>query len=266
MREVRSIVNIIIKTLFETDRLHVIQEEKLLVTPDILSRLTDITRELETGKPIQYVLGETEFYDCRILVKEGVLIPRQETEEIVDLVIRENRSFTGNIIDIGTGSGCIAVALAKNMPSARITGTDLSDEILSVARSNAEINGAEVTFTKVDILQPDYSAMGRHSIVVSNPPYVRESEKQFMSMNVLDFEPESALFVPDDDPLLYYRKILESIPDILEAGGSVYFEINEAMGSEVEEMMKNFAFKKISVIRDLNGKNRIAKGIYDGRK
>ena len=242
-----------------------LEEEKLLVTPDIKNRLAGITLELEKGKPIQYILGETEFYNCRILVKQGVLIPRQETEEIVDLIIRENRDFDGNIIDIGTGSGCIAIALAKNIPSARLTGTDVTDEILSLAKTNAVINRVEVSFTRADILQPDYRTIGRYSIVVSNPPYVRESEKHFMSKNVLDFEPGSALFVTDDDPLLYYRKILDSIPFFLETGGSVYFEINEALGDDIKELMKSFSFSNISVIRDLNGKKRIAKGIYNER-
>lgn len=265
-REIRSIATVIIKTLFETDRLHNLQEEMLLITPDLESRLKDITLELENGRPVQYILGETEFYNCRIVLKPVVLIPRQETEEVVDLVIRENRGFTGNIIDIGTGSGCIAIALARNIHSARVTGTDLTDEILSVARTNAEINGVDVSFIKADILKRDYRAIGRFSILVSNPPYVRESERQFMGKNVLDFEPGSALFVPDDDPLLFYRKILESIPFLLEEGGSVYFEINEAMGDETEELMKSFYLNNISIIRDLNGKNRIAKGIYNGWK
>ena len=175
------------------------------VTSEQVKRVVDICKELKTGKPIQYILGETIFYDCIIRVNNATLIPRPETEELVDLIIRENRGLPGNIIDIGTGSGCIAIALAANLPGAVITGIDISDEAIRIARENALLNNVAVSFVKGDIFNFDYEIVNKAEIIVSNPPYVRNSEKQFMSKNVLDFEPHNALFVTDSDPLVYYQ-------------------------------------------------------------
>jgi release factor glutamine methyltransferase len=262
--EIKAMTSIIIKTLFNSSRLHYYEDEKLNITPEITSRLIEITNELKTNRPIQYVLGETSFYGCRISVSESVLIPRQETEELVDLIIKENRDFKGRITDIGTGSGCIAIALARNMTGASITGTDISGDAVRIAMHNARLNNSDVSFTISDIQNFHEGSIPRAAIVVSNPPYVRESEKKHMNRNILDFEPSGALFVPDNDPLLFYRHILESAPVLAEPGCKIYFEINEALGSELNSLMKDYGIVDISVIKDLNGKDRIAKGIYFG--
>ena len=263
--EIEALTGIILKTLFNADRLHLMTEDKVNITPEAISRLTDITNELRTGRPIQYILGETYFYDCRIAVNEGVLIPRQETEELVDIVIRENPGLSGRITDIGTGSGCIAIALAKNLNSAEVTGTDISADAIKTASFNSELNKVKVTFINADILNTGRLLKEKASVVVSNPPYIRDSEKKNMHMNVLKFEPPQALFVPDNDPLVFYRQILQSSGELLVNEGRIYFEINESMGPQITSLMADFGYKSITVIKDMNGKDRIAKGIFYDR-
>jgi release factor glutamine methyltransferase len=263
-KEIDSVTNIIIKTLFTTNRLHQLTEPGFIIPPEIKSRISEIAAELKAGKPVQYILGETEFYGTLIRLNPHVLIPRQETEELVDLIIRENAGFTGRIIDFGTGSGCIAIALGKNLPGASIVATDISPEAVSLAGKNAVMNGIRISFLVSDLMGPVPLSIAIAGIIVSNPPYVRESEKNLMHMNVTGYEPHSALFVPDDDPLKYYRRLLEISASVLEPGGRAYFEINEALGNELEEMMKRFNFRKTRKIKDINGKERIIKGILNG--
>ncbi len=262
--EINAFSSIIIKTLFGIDRLHQLYDENRSVSPELVARMVEICNELKTGKPIQHIFGETSFYECIIKINNEVLIPRPETEELVDLIIKENPKFNGRITDIGTGSGCIAIALAKNLPDAQITGIDTSEGSLSLARKNARMNKVHVSFIKADILSFNQKSKYSAGLIVSNPPYIRESEKQFMSKNVLDFEPHSALFVPDNDPLLFYRSILDSSNRILSPGGKIYFEINEVMGKEMYNLFVNYQFSGISINKDINGKDRIIRGIrYD---
>jgi len=228
-------------------------------------RVREICRELLTGKPIQLVLGETSFCNCTIRLSGNTLIPRPETEELVDLIIKESKGFSGRLIDIGTGSGCIAIALAVNLPASRVSGMDISEKAISDAIQNARLNNANVEFFTGDIMAPDLTRCGKNDIIVSNPPYVRESEKKLMAANVLDFEPHEALFVPDPDPLRYYAAILAASTDILVPGGKIYFEINEALGKEMHELVSRSGFTGIETIKDLNGKVRIIKAIKNGR-
>lgn len=227
-------------------------------------RVRAICRELRTGKPIQLVLGETNFYNCIIKLSGNTLIPRPETEELVDLIIKENKGFSGRLIDIGTGSGCIAIALAVNLPASRVSGMDISEKAISDAVQNALLNNANVEFFTGDITAPDLNRCGKNDLIVSNPPYVRESEKKLMAANVLDFEPHEALFVPDPDPLRYYAAILAASTDILVPGGKIYFEINEALGKEMNELVSRSGFTEIETIKDLNGKSRIVKARRNG--
>ena len=262
--EITSFTSIIIKTLFNTGRLHSFHNDELKVTAKKSGKISEICHELKKGRPIQYILGETTFYGCTIKVNKDTLIPRQETEELVDLVIRENKGITGKIIDIGTGSGCIAIALSKNLPGSEIIGTDNSKGALRMAKKNAMINKVKVHFFRDDILNPDVEYISPAMIIVSNPPYVRESEKKNMHRNVVDFEPPGALFVPDNDPLIFYRSILEKSKTLLSPDGKVYFEINEAMGYELVTLMKAKGYADVVIIKDLNGKERIIKGILHG--
>lgn len=259
--EISSLANIIIKTVLGNTKLHELYLNDSKLTPGQSIRIAEICSELKSGKPIQYILGETIFYDCIIKLNSSTLIPRPETEELVDIILKENRGYTGRIIDVGTGSGCIAIALARNLPDAEVTGTDISSEALAIAGENAILNNVSVTFIKDDILNPNTEKAGRASVIVSNPPYVRNSEVQFMSSNVLDFEPHLALFVPDSDPLKYYKSILRLADKNLEPGGRLYLEINEVMGEPMIQLLESLRYLQIKVVADLNGKDRIIKGI-----
>jgi release factor glutamine methyltransferase len=228
------------------------------------SRIIDISLDLKSGKPIQYILGETTFYDCIIKLNGSTLIPRQETEELVDQVISDNRGYAGNIIDFGTGSGCIAIALASNLSGSRVTGTDISDEALKIAGENAILNNVKITLIKDDMLDPDCSQFGKAGIIVSNPPYVRKSEIKDMNKNVVEFEPHAALFVEDTDPLVYYNCILQKADRILDPGGRIYFEINEMLGKEMVQLLESYGYRDLHTVRDINGKDRIIKGTKHG--
>ena len=261
--EISAIANIISMTVIGVTRLHQHYNPEYNITDAQAERIIGICNELKTGKPLQYILGETIFYDLPFKVTEGTLIPRPETEELVDLIIKENKGFRGDIIDFGTGTGCIAIGLAVNLPDAKITGTDISDEALTVARGNALLNNATVTLLKSDMLKFNYEAVNKADIIVSNPPYVRDSEKKQMNKNVIEFEPHLALFVSDSDPLIYYRSILNVAEKILRKGGKVYFEINEAMGKSMTELFDSYGYSSIQIVQDINGKERIIKGKKD---
>jgi len=262
--EINALASIINKTLLQAEKLHQIYDPGAVVDAADIIRVREIIRELKKGKPIQYILGTTDFYNCIIRVNETTLIPRQETEELVDMVIRENREFTGNILDIGTGSGCIAVALAKNIPGAFVSAVDISGDALSVARENGKLNNVLVEFRQEDILNPGEILKSGQGIIVSNPPYVRNSEKNLMNRNVLDFEPPEALFVNDSEPLVYYISILKMAEKILLPGGKIYFEINEAMGIEMINLFKASGYSEINLVKDINDKDRIIRGILHG--
>lgn len=262
--EINAIANIIIRTLYGIKWLQNFYETDQPVSPEFNEKLMDICSELKMGKPIQYILGETFFYDCIIKVNNETLIPRQETEELVDLIIRENKGFNGSIVDVGTGSGCVAIALSRNLPGAKVTGIDISEGALKLAGKNALLNNVDITFIKADIFNFSLTTLSDSGILVSNPPYVRNSEKQYMNRNVLSFEPQDALFVPDSDPLIFYRAILKMSKNILIHGGKIYFEINEAMGSHMYELLALFGYSEIRIFKDINGKDRIIKGTRNG--
>jgi release factor glutamine methyltransferase len=262
--EKNSVINLIIMTLFGMSKLHQVFLSDQLVSGVQSGKITEICKELRTGRPVQYVLGETIFFDCIIRLTESALIPRPETEELVQLVISENSDFHGDIIDFGTGSGCIAIALAANIKCAKVTGIDISSDALNIARENAEINNVNITFIEGDIFNFSTEYVQKASIIVSNPPYVRNSEKKLMHKNVLDFEPHLALFVDDSDPLAYYRAILEIADKILLPSGRIYFEINEALGDQMRTLMNSFKYSSSSIIKDINGKDRFIKGTKNG--
>jgi release factor glutamine methyltransferase len=257
--EVKIVSDIILKSVTGIKKLHQLHDDRQEVTESEKEKIFLLVNELKTGKPIQYVTGETTFYNCLIKLNASTLIPRPETEELVDLIIRENKGFKGKIIDFGSGSGCIAIALASNLPLSDITSVEISEEALNIARKNAELNNVKVTFSKNDILNFDSAGMEKTGIIVSNPPYVRESEKKLMSENVLGFEPPLALFVSDSEPLIYYKAILEIADQILLPGGKIYFEINEALGQSLFEVVESFGYSGIEIVRDLNDKERILK-------
>lgn len=217
---------------------------------------------LKNGEPIQYVTGEAEFYGLTFRVNPSVLIPRPETEELVDLILKENHVEGLSILDIGTGSGCIPVTLCKNLCNPLIEAWDVSEEALETARLNAELNNQPILFRRVDVLDQVMTTR-KFDIIVSNPPYVCDSESESMHPNVLDFEPHLALFVPDADPLLFYRRIAELATSFLTKGGKLYFEINAAFGQQTADLLKENRFSEIEIVKDIFGKERFVKGVYN---
>ena len=256
--EIWAMSNIIVRDVLGISDIERLRDSDKLLSEKEIVTIQNIASELKTGKPIQYILGEAPFYGLTFKVTPDTLIPRQETEELVRHIITENASLEGDILDIGTGTGCIAIALSVNMQKANLFASDFSREALEVAQINAQKNNVKVTFIHDDILNT--SIDGSFDIIVSNPPYVLESEKRMMSINVVNFEPPTALYVPDDKPLLFYEKIAEFASEHLKEKGKLYFEINEAFGPQVAEMMRSKGFQKVRIIKDINGKDRFAEG------
>ena len=217
--------------------------------------LQTIIEQLAAARPVQYVLGEAEFYDLTFSVQEGVLIPRPETEELVSRVVSDARAGM-RILDVGTGSGAIAVSVAHSVAGAEVVAVDISDAALAIAQSNAERNGVSVEFVKTDALG-DMSALGEFDIIVSNPPYIPQSDIATMNRNVVDYEPHTALFVADDDALCFYRSIAQNGLTMLRVGGGLYFEIYEQFGSQIAAMLADMGYRDVEVVKDIFGKERM---------
>ena len=262
--EANALIMILLEHYFGIDRVKIAMEPELRFSESEMLTLHFAVKELLKNKPIQYVLGETEFCGMRFFVDENVLIPRPETEEIVQKIAnsvgtRRATSVHCSILDIGTGSGCIAISLAKMLKNSVVTAVDVSEKALEVAKKNAKANNVNVRFVLDDILNPQNPELidNQYDIIVSNPPYVCESEKSEMRANVLDYEPSSALFVSDGDPLVFYRKILEFAQKALKPDGEVWFEINERFGKETKDLCLEKGFKNAEIIKDFRGKDRI---------
>ncbi|MGD9978047.1 MAG: peptide chain release factor N(5)-glutamine methyltransferase [Bacteroidales bacterium] len=235
-----------------------------MVDADRVALVNDILLELEQGKPVHYILGEADFMDVTLKVNEHVLIPRPETEELVRWIIQNNPYSTSKILDIGTGSGCIAVSLAKYLPKTNVSAVDISVDAIQVAGENAKNAEVKVNFIQADILKSPEIHGAPFDIVVSNPPYVRDMERKTMENNVLNYEPHLALFVPDDDPLVFYRTIIENAIKWLSPQGQVYFEINEALGAQIVSLLQQNSFSDIEPRKDINGRDRMVMGIFNG--
>ena len=274
--EANALIMILLKHYFNIDRVRIALEPELRLSESEMLTLHFAVKELLKNHPIQYVLGETEFCGLRFFVNESVLIPRPETQELVEKLAVSSYQFSSfrpkrsgvekspanvSILDIGTGSGCIAISLAKLIPNSDVTAVDVSEKALEVAKKNAEANGVIVHFVHDDILQPTIAELidNQFDIIVSNPPYVCECEKSEMRANVLDHEPSSALFVPDSDPLVFYRKILEFAQKALKPDGQIWFEINEKFGKETAELCHSKGFKNVEIIKDFREKERIVR-------
>lgn len=221
-------------------------------------RLDDILARLQKQEPIQYIIGKEEFYGLTFEVNEHVLIPRPETGELVDWIIRDFKPGRPRVLDIGTGSGCIAISLAKHLEGAEVVSWDVSAEALQVAARNCRRNGVQVTLEQRDVLHTCPTGE-RFDVIVSNPPYITEKEKADMSANVLGWEPGLALFVPDDAPLLFYRKIAQLGREMLVPGGRLYFEINRAYGQPAVEMLAALGYTKTELRKDLFQNDRMIK-------
>jgi len=230
-----------------------------LVEARMKTELLEKLGELMLHKPIQYITGKAYFHDLELEVGPSVLIPRPETEELVKWIYDENKNREGlHILDIGTGSGCIILALGRLLNKPELTGIDISQQALSIASGNAEKNGIRVDFRKMDILnETQWNELDNYDLIVSNPPYVREQEKSRMQANVLDYEPAGALFVPDNDPLLFHRAIARFSRLKLSQKGKLYIEINENLGEETIRLLKNEGFTEITLKKDFQDKDRM---------
>ncbi|MDL2221554.1 peptide chain release factor N(5)-glutamine methyltransferase [Parabacteroides sp. OttesenSCG-928-N08] len=260
--EVTAMTRLIMQSVCGIPPYRLLLDKDSEISPTEREKIMAILERLLRHEPIQYILGETEFYGLPFAVTPDVLIPRPETEELVELVVREERGKSATLLDLGTGSGCIAIALKQYLPTMRVVAIDLSDGALQVARQNAERNKVIVDFRRADILSPtslDEVIDEQPDIIVSNPPYVFESEKQEMSRHVLEYEPAGALFVPDDDPLLYYRAIARFGHRRMSSQGKLYLEINAQCGAAMEEMLYAEGYRSVEIITDIFGKERIIK-------
>ena len=256
-QEAESLVYWLFEAFLGKNRLDIIQDNALNEIP---ASLQEALEQLLQGKPIQYIIGRAPFYGRDFEVGPEVLIPRNETEELAHLIIKENPQESLKILDIGTGSGCIPVTLALEMNRPEVFAVDVSEAALEMAKRNADRLYAAVTFQKLDILEENipYEQL---DIIVSNPPYVRYSEKERMHQNVLAYEPHLALFVFDEDPLLFYRAIAEKAKMVLKSGGKLYFEINEALGEDTRSLMETLGYSEVRILKDLNGKDRMLLGL-----
>lgn len=241
--------------------------ETEISTPDI-ERITRILTRLTTGEPIQYILGYAEFYGLTFKVNPSVLIPRPETEELVDWILSSvgsSQLAVGRFLDIGTGSGCIPISLKKNLDDAQVSAIDISHKALQTAKENAQLNKVDINFIQDDILNPtNHSLLTTHySLIISNPPYVTLEDKKLMHTNVTDFEPHAALFVPEDDPLIFYKAIANFASTHLEKDGLLFFEINESYGKETVNILNDKQFTNIELRKDMGGKDRLVKAVYN---
>lgn len=230
-------------------------EEQTILLHSILDRL-------KTFEPIQYIIGETEFFGLPFHVTKDVLIPRPETEELVELILNENKKSGLKVLDIGTGSGAIAIALVKHLEKADIEAWDISEEALKIATLNSDSNAVNIIFRNVDVLK-NYPTDTKFDIIVSNPPYILEKEKSGMDQNVLDYEPHTALFVPDNNGLLFYDRIADIALDLLEPNGKLYFEINQRKGEDTVQLVKSKGFINVCLFQDLNKNDRMVRAEID---
>jgi release factor glutamine methyltransferase len=261
--EIQSFFNILSEEYLNLSRIEVaLHPEKTISTEDA-EKFQEALLQLKNYEPIQYIIGETEFYGLPFKVNKHTLIPRPETEELVEWILSKQKLITHNsqlitILDIGTGTGCIAISLAKNLPNSKISALDISEEALKIAQQNAELNNVNVEFFQADILKTK-TLPQQYDVIVSNPPYVREQEKKQMQQNVLNHEPNSALYVSNNDPLLFYRKISQLARNHLNPNGKVFFEINEYLSEEMFALLKSGGFQNIEIRKDIFGKYRMIK-------
>ncbi len=278
--EIDTFFFLLIEEKLNLRRVDSVMQPDFLIADAILSELKIILKRLQKEEPIQYILGNTEFYGLPFKVNKNTLIPRPETEELVEWVLKEvtklqsdkvakldidvistiNKEKTLSILDIGTGTGCIPIYLAKNLSDVQISAIDVSSKALEVARQNATLNKVDVSFLEMDILETRELPQ-QYNLIVSNPPYVRELEKVEISNNVLENEPHLALFVKDDNPLIFYSKIADLAKSNLKKDGLLFFEINQYLGKETVEMLKQKGFNMVELKKDLFGNDRMVKAI-----
>lgn len=261
--EINAMYYLLMQHYFKLNKSQLIlSEEKRLSESDLL-KIIYAVKDLKKNKPLAYILGEWEFFGLPFNVDEHTLIPRPETEELVKLILDENQGEI-NLLDIGTGSGCIPISLKKHMKNWNASGLDVCKGALKKAHNNAELNEVDVIFFQYDILQNKNSQLDvKLDVIVSNPPYIPERDKEQMNENVLNYEPHLALFVENNEPLLFYDSVSDFAINNLHNGGKLYFEIHEKYGNEVVDLLVQKGFEKVELIKDINGKDRIVKSLLN---
>jgi release factor glutamine methyltransferase len=259
--EIQGISELIFENLLNYSKTDILLNINTKISKLIYNQITEIINQLLKNKPIQYILGEAWFYGIKLEVSPDVLIPRQETEELVKWIIDDSSHQNQELIDIGTGSGCIAIALALNLPNANVYAIDISERAIQIAKRNASDKNVDVKFFVEDIFNPLFVKSKKFDIIVSNPPYVTESEKPRIEKNVLHYEPLTALFVPDRNSLMYYKAIAALACKALASGGHLYLEINESKSEEIEELLIRSKFSQIDIRKDINGKYRMVRAV-----
>lgn len=260
-RERRSIAQAVLEHVLHVDRTHLLLMRNERLSDDLRQTVACMAGRLASGEPLQYVTGEAWFCGLRLAVGPSVLIPRPETEELVGWALQAYDDRMRRVLDIGTGSGCIAIALAKMRPQWRVEAVDVAESALQVARKNADDHGVSVVFHRADALQMQ-GVQGEYDLIISNPPYITPSEQRDMHLNVLEHEPHTALFVPEEDPLLYYRHIARYARHALKAAeGSLFFEINRRYGADVVALLEQEGFVQCELRRDLSGNDRMVHAI-----
>jgi len=263
INEVDSFFHLLIDHYFDLPKYITALEPEHIISEEGAIKMFAALSELHNQRPIQYIIGETEFFGSVIKVNENVLIPRPETEELVQWIIDEHKKDASHILDIGTGSGCIAISIAKQVLNSKVYALDVSEEALNLAQQNAKLNNTHIEFVQADILNPQFNDSGfkesRFDIIVSNPPYITLKEKTQMNSNVLDNEPHLALFVDNESPLLFYENIILFAEHCLNKAGSLYFEINEHYGEEICNLLKRGNFDNVEMKKDIYGKDRMVK-------
>ena len=258
--EASAMAKWILTDVFNFSTLDLYAGKDMNFSAEMKTRAEDILKRLKCYEPLQYIIGETTFDGLTFEVTPAVLIPRPETVELVDWIVTDHPQQNVRVLDIGTGSGCIPISLAKRLEHSVVSAWDISMEALEVARRNGLRNEVNVDFELVDALKPDHPAI-QVDVLVSNPPYIGESEKQTMERNVLDWEPALALFVPDNDPLLFYRRIADIGMEILANRGTLYYEINQLYGPETVRMLEEKGYVEVELRKDLSGNNRMIKAV-----
>lgn len=262
VREAANIADMIIEHVTGQRKIDRIIYKDLPVNEEQQKQLKNFTSELLLHKPVQYVLGESWFMNMKLMVNEHVLIPRPETEELVEWILKDIKQTgkTLSLIDIGTGSGCIPIAIKKKNPELSVSAIDVSKDALQAASFNAAALGVVINLIQLNFLdESKWNRLGKYDVIVSNPPYIEQDEGAAMRNNVLKYEPHLALFVPVEDALIFYREIAKFSQKHLEAGGSVYVEINEALGEQVVRLFKRYGFKDVILKKDMQAKNRMVK-------
>lgn len=272
--EVTSMIFLILQELLGYSRAEILAKTEEAVPPEKVSQIRDIIKQLKAYKPIQYIFGRTEFYGMPFYVNEDVLIPRPETEELTDWIIREHGTEAIDILDVGTGSGCIAVALARHIPGSRVYAVDISSGALKTAMENARLNHASIQVLQMDMAHPPENilnhvlppgdgsnAAARFDLIVSNPPYIPEGNMENLPDNIVNYEPHLALFVKNDDPLLFYKYLIQFSDAFLAQQGRIYVELHESHASDLKSLFEKHRYQQVELKEDINQKPRMLKAV-----